>query len=66
MKANKIIYFLEKDQKGKWKGNHGLAVYAETQDDLWEQVKQFQKGTNRKMMGIANCTADYNHNTLIG
>jgi glycerol kinase len=66
MKANKILYFLEKDSKGKWVQNHAFAVYAETSEILQDLIKEHITDKGRKSMGVANCRHDFNHLTLIG
>lgn len=64
MKANKIIYYLQKDSKGKWIQNHVIAVFAKDKTDLYNQVDELAK-SGKKIMGIANCTGEFNHNQII-
>ena len=66
MKANKIIYFLEKDQKGKWVQNHAFAVFAENKETLYALIQEHITDKGRKSMGVANCFHDFDHLTLIG
>lgn len=65
MKANKIIYYLAKDSKGKWVENHAIAVFAKDQSDLWNQIQELAK-TGKKMLGVAVCKEDFNHNQILG
>lgn len=65
MKANKIIYFVEKDSKGKWVQDYAFAVYAETKEILYNLIKEHITDKGRKTMGIANCYHEFDHLTLI-